>query len=158
MPTTTQQRFHLGQVVATPNALSAFERNECSPLGSLPSDAQYVRIHVGGDLYSPEYIKAWMAICKARPDVRFWAYTRSWTVGWLCQKLEPLRRLSNMQLFASVDETMPMPPKGWRMAFIEGDSRATGLPCKEQHQQAVSCHACGYCFKPRKGHVVFKAH
>ena len=38
---------------------------------------ELVRIHESGDFYSPEYIKAWMAVAVSNPDLKFYAYTKS---------------------------------------------------------------------------------
>ena len=85
-------------------------------------------------------------------------YTRSWIVEDLLPALEQLRDIPNMQLFASVDNTMPLPPKGWRVAFIENDPRADGLLCNEQTNQKESCLSCGYCFEQNSGNVIFRVH
>ena len=45
-------------------------------LESLP-DAEIVRIHVSGDFFSRDYLLAWCMVAKARPAVRFYAYTKS---------------------------------------------------------------------------------
>jgi hypothetical protein len=127
-------------------------------LKHLPRGLPCMRFHVSGDFYSASYIDAVRAICRVRSTTRFWAYTRGWVVPELMPALERLRALPNVTLFASVDPTMPDPPDGWRIAFVEGDPRANGLPCKEQHGQAVSCLECGYCFRASKGNVVFKIH
>lgn len=39
--------------------------------------AHAVRIHVGGDFYSQEYFDAWMQVAVRRPDLHFYAYTKS---------------------------------------------------------------------------------
>ena len=127
-------------------------------LESLPEDAPLVRIHVGGDYYSVEYAEAWCSICKARPNTQFWSYTRSWCVATLRPTLEQLRALSNLELFASLDPEMALPPEGWRRAFIEIDPRASGVPCRHQQGQVASCLECGYCFREHAGNVVFKVH
>ena len=44
---------------------------------SLPKNATVVRIHVGGDFFSKEYMKAWVQVAKQCPDVTFYAYTKS---------------------------------------------------------------------------------
>ena len=44
---------------------------------SLPAKAEYVRVHVSGDFYSQEYFNAWMEVAYERPDVTFYAYTKS---------------------------------------------------------------------------------
>jgi Gene product 88 len=127
-------------------------------IGVLPRIAPCFRIHVSGDLFSAAYIDAWHAICSAFPQVRFWTYTRSWVSPELLPNLEKLRALSNVQIFASVDPTMPLPPKGWRTAFIKTDHRAKGKPCNEQTGLEDSCLACGYCFRQRQGDVIFRVH
>ena len=134
------------------------ERFAAHVLGSLPEDAPQVRIHVGGDYYSREYIDSWLRICQARPEAQFWSYTRSWSVTALQPNLVRLQALPNLQLFASSDPDMPPPPEGWRAAFVECDPRASGMPCKYQQGQVHSCLECGYCFRERAGNVVFKVH
>ena len=127
-------------------------------LEALPEDTPLVRVHVGGDYYSREYCEGWCRICVARPNTLFWSYTRSWTVSTLRPALEQLRALPNLELLASTDPDLPLPPKEWRAAFIEIDTRATGLPCRHQHGQVDSCLECGYCFLPTRGNVVFRVH
>lgn len=127
-------------------------------LRSLPEDAPLVRIHVGGDFYSPEYAQSWLDVCQARPETRFWGYTRSYVVNTLQPTLEQLRSLPNMELLASLDPEMPLPPENWRAAFIEIDPRATGVPCRHQQGEVASCLECGYCFHEHGGNVVFKVH
>ena len=127
-------------------------------LKSLPESASLVRIHVGGDYYSQEYCEAWESICQARPDTLFWSYTRSWNARILLPSLERLRQQTNLQLFASTDPDMPLPPAHWRAAFIEIDPRANGIPCRHQQGEVASCLECGYCFNEHAGNVVFKVH
>ncbi len=127
-------------------------------LESLPENAPLVRIHVGGDFYSPEYAQSWIEVCQARPETCFWGYTRSWAAPMILPRLETLRAASNLQLFGSVDPDMPLPPEGWRTAFIEIDPRADGTPCRHQQGKVESCLECGYCFREREGNVVFKVH
>lgn len=43
----------------------------------LPAKAQAVRIHASGDFFSQRYFDDWLDICSLRPDVEFWAYTKS---------------------------------------------------------------------------------
>lgn len=49
-------------------------------LRSLPSKATIVRIHVGGDFYSRDYLAAWVSVAESRPDVTFYAYSKSVTL------------------------------------------------------------------------------
>lgn len=44
---------------------------------SLPRKAGIIRIHVGGDFFSQEYMYAWLRVAKMNPDKIFYAYTKS---------------------------------------------------------------------------------
>lgn len=46
-------------------------------LGSLPTWATAVRIHVSGDFFNLAYFQAWRSVAVARPDLLFYAYTKS---------------------------------------------------------------------------------
>lgn len=46
-------------------------------VGSLPTWATAVRIHVSGDFFSLAYFQAWRSVAAARPDLLFYAYTKS---------------------------------------------------------------------------------
>jgi len=39
--------------------------------------ADYIRIHDSGDFYSEKYLKKWLTIAEALPNVKFYAYTKS---------------------------------------------------------------------------------
>ena len=40
----------------------------------------YFRVHDSGDLFSPAYVRAWIRVCRALPEVTFWFPTRAWRV------------------------------------------------------------------------------
>jgi len=142
----------------------------------LPTDATLVRFHVSGDFDTPEYVEAWIELCRRRPDVLFFGYTRSWRVPTLLPKLARLKLLLNVQLFASMDITMKkLPPPAWRRAWLgevprrwlSEDSepsliRAAGnapvFVCPEEVGRKPNCEACGYCFKGQRGDVLFPIH
>jgi len=44
---------------------------------SIPSDAGIVRIHVAGDFFNENYLRAWIELANANHDVLFYAYTKS---------------------------------------------------------------------------------
>jgi hypothetical protein len=46
-------------------------------LDALPAKATNVRIHGGGDFFSQTYFDAWLTVCSLRPNVNFWAFTKS---------------------------------------------------------------------------------
>jgi hypothetical protein len=102
----------------------------------LPPDCKMLRLHISGDFSSRGYIDGWFALLSQRPDVKTWAYTRSWRVPALLPALDRLRALPNVQLFASVDTehtnaeiesiTTKYTEAGrepWRIAWIDGDHR-----------------------------------
>lgn len=85
----------------------------------IPEDAKLIRLHISGDFDTVAYIRNWFDRIVNRPDVKMWAYTRSWRVPELLQALEDLRNLPNVQLLASMDPSCDeMPPKGWRRSWI----------------------------------------
>lgn len=44
---------------------------------SLPKNAGIVRIHVAGDFFSRDYMKAWRDVAESNPNTLFYAYTKS---------------------------------------------------------------------------------
>ena len=158
-----------------------------SDVPPIPDGCKLLRLHVGGDFDSIEYINAWIERLNERPDVTAWGYTRSWRVPELLPALERLRALPNVQLFASMDKSiMQLPPKGWRRAWIADDTRVvttvrspriqyvdtyesqvqadiTGVPelsfvCPEETGDKPNCESCGYCLKGKKNDVTFLKH
>lgn len=115
-----------------------------------------LRIHVSGDFDTAEYIDSWIATLQERPDVTAWAYTKSWRVPELMPALERLRALPNMQLFASIDESMTeTAPADWRIAAM---GMPVGLACPEQTGKKSNCAECRYCFDGQRGNVNFAIH
>lgn len=91
----------------------------------IPADCKLLRLHVSGDFDTVDYIYNWAERMRERPDVTMWTYTRSWRIPELLPALNGLRSLPNVQLFASVDQSIhEEPPVGWRRAWIDGDARA----------------------------------
>jgi hypothetical protein len=44
---------------------------------SLPKKANIVRVHVSGDFFNESYFLAWLQVAKLKPNVLFYAYTKS---------------------------------------------------------------------------------
>ena len=147
-----------------PNYRSAYARNleiaskseefTETMIGVLPRILPCFRIHVSGDYYSKAYIQCWKQICEAFPQTQFWCYTRSWMAPELSESLADLRGFSNMHLIASTDPSTSLPPRGWRVAFLDSDPRAEGYRCHEDGSQKTSCLSCGYCFRSQEGNVI----
>jgi len=44
---------------------------------AMPANAGIIRIHVGGDFFNQNYFDAWLMVASTRPDMLFYAYTKS---------------------------------------------------------------------------------
>ena len=80
-----------------------------------------VRVHVSGDFYSADYVRAWIAVARACPGTRFYAYTRSWRVPHLAPALAELARLRNVRLWYSCDRDTGIPdrvPRRVKLAWM----------------------------------------
>jgi hypothetical protein len=81
-----------------------------------------VRVHVSGDFFSPGYVRAWVAIARACPATRFYAYTRSWRVPHIAPALAGLARCRNVRLWFSCDRDTGVPdhtPRRVRLAWMQ---------------------------------------
>jgi len=63
-----------------------------------------LRIHVSGDFYNAEYVRKWVAIVTRYPNVKFYAYTRSWRIAEILEALRELAMLTNIELWWSADK------------------------------------------------------
>jgi len=68
-------------------------------LTSLPKNAGIIRVHVGGDFFNADYFRAWLRVAQVRPDVLFYAYTKSLKY-WIENRAE-VDRTENFVLTAS---------------------------------------------------------
>ena len=52
---------------------------ECADLihNSLPKKFDVMRVHVGGDYFTKEYLQAWIEVAKRNPDKVFYSYSKS---------------------------------------------------------------------------------
>lgn len=65
-------------------------RNKASgprELAAIPHP-DFFRIHDSGDFFSREYLEAWFDVCRALPDVHFWAPSRVWTTSAMARDME----------------------------------------------------------------------
>ncbi len=56
--------------------LPGWEQAMTTELGAAKFAGGWVRIHDAGDFFSDAYLQAWLRICRHRPDVNFYAYTK----------------------------------------------------------------------------------
>jgi hypothetical protein len=88
-----------------------------------------VRIHVAGDFYSADYVRKWVAVARACPQTRFFAYTRSWRKADIAAALEELSRCRNVRLWYSCDRDTGIParvPRRVKLAWMQ--TSADDLP------------------------------
>lgn len=75
---------------------------------TIPADCQF-RIHVSGDFFHADYVRKWIEIARARPDVTFYAYTRSWRQKDIWPYVWDLHGLPNVNVNLSVDDETQAP-------------------------------------------------
>jgi len=134
------------------------------------------RIHSAGDFYSPEYVKKWIQIAEACPDVKFYAYTRSWRVKPILKQLLQFRRLTNVRLWFSIDKETGLPKRKYkriRLAYMQVGTddvpksscdlvfrdyslrkieakKVNGVfvcPPENAVNHDMTCTQCGYCWR-----------
>lgn len=66
---------------------------------AIPKNAGIIRLHVGGDFFNPNYFLAWLQVVESRPDILFYAYTKS--LPFWISNMEKVRSLPNFVLTAS---------------------------------------------------------
>ena len=66
-----QHNFELLRQYKNPESMSKLIQK------SLPEKATVIRIHVGGDFFNENYMRAWNMVAKNNPNVTFYAYTKS---------------------------------------------------------------------------------
>jgi hypothetical protein len=64
------------------NLWSTFRETFVDEMAAEIGTATHVRIHDSGDFYSQQYLDSWIAIARKRPDVVFYAYTKSMDLNW----------------------------------------------------------------------------
>lgn len=97
-----------------------------------------IRGHIGGDFYNQNYFDAWLAVCCERPDVLFYAYTKS--LPFWVRRLD--RMPSNFVLTASEGgkHDALIAEHGLRFArvvYTEAEAAAAGLPIDHDDSHAM---------------------
>ena len=80
-----------------------------------------VRLHVGGDFYSPDYAGKWLRVMRRLPGVRFYFYTRAWRDESVRVVLERMAALPNCRAWYSCDRETGVPsavPPRVRLAWL----------------------------------------
>jgi len=79
------------------NSIKYYEENEGK------TDA--IRIHESGDFYNGEYLLAWLEVAKRRPDIEFYAYTKS--LPYVQEYKEQIDAVPNFKLNISAGSSRP---------------------------------------------------
>ena len=106
-------------------------------LQSLPDNAKVVRIHVAGDFFSQAYFNAWVTVAQSKPDVIFYAYTKS-IPFWLNAATQVP---SNLKLNASLGsrfdaQAVEAELKSARIVFSEKEAADFGLEIDKDDSHA----------------------
>lgn len=135
-------------------------------LAACETKSTAVRIHSSGDFFSLGYIAFWLDIIRQNPKVLFWAYTRSWAVPELYERVIELGRIKNVSLLLSWDDTMKQPPRGFAKSIVYNSNeelyfikeRRDGVICPEQYNLTSCCADCGICINKPTRNIYFVLH
>lgn len=108
-------------------------------------DECFLRIHVGGDFHSADYLWSWTYALQANPQVHGWSYTKSFASFFFHQQEK-----THPWLFWSYDPTTPLSwyPENIRKAWSKLETEPPPFPafrCLAQKKKGVTCQDCGYC-------------
>ena len=106
---------------------------------SIPQNADYIRVHVGGDFFSKDYMEAWYWAARYYKNIQFWAYTKS--INWM-HELEGSRP-SNFSMNASrgskhdslIDE---LDLKSAEVVFHPKEAKEKNLPIDKTEELAIT--------------------
>lgn len=140
-------------------------------LKMIPKSAKIFRIHESGDFHSQWAVDAWAQVVKRKPDIKFWAYTRSFNLNF-----SPLTKNPNFALWASTDIYNELKAKQFVRRFRKsGTKHAYGpwdakkeipknsfiCPATDGHIDVIgACDKCKLCITKRRvnKNIVFLAH
>lgn len=170
-----------GYIALLREAMGRFRRS--FDYQGLPEEQRIFRIHWDGDFFSMQYAAAWTQIIHENPDVKYWAYTRSF--GEPLNVLPALRHHPNLALYLSIDAENhaaavdAVAAEPWvRQALCATDyrsARALHIPrpdgqrtvaCPENALEVPlmsddgvgACVACGLCVRGRRDILFSTSH
>lgn len=131
-----------------------------------------LRVHVVGDFATPRYTAKWIEIAARCPDVKMFAYSRSWRVETIRPLLYAWGALPNTRLWLSADRDSGLPenvPEGAQVAWLQVDEspppggdltfqvrklRRLSLPtvapvCLQERPETkhMNCSSCRVCWQ-----------
>lgn len=125
----------------------------------LNSGRMIVRIHQDGDFYSQEYLEKWKEVARLCPDVRFYAFTKSFELDLWTDLPE---NLVIIQSYGSrYDEKIDAKKNTARVVDDISEVKKGEYLCPYHKKTFTKCgESCNYCFRKSKKvkHVVFLKH
>ena len=119
---------------------------------------KYFRIHDSGDFFSPAYVRMWAEVCKALPEVKFWAPTRVWQMpasNASVNGLKPFRVMTAIDLmFAELLKLAALPNVTIRPSALNfGDAAPVvpGLHAGSAASDVCNVHDGLLCPAPTQG-------
>ncbi|MGW4394887.1 GP88 family protein [Amycolatopsis nivea] len=83
----------------------------------------WIRIHDAGDFFSDAYLQAWLRICRARPDIHFYAYTKEVARFRLLVEPEPPPNFLGVYSYGGTQDA-DLSPESDRVADVFPDEAA----------------------------------
>lgn len=117
---------------------------------------KYFRIHDSGDFFNPKYVRVWMAVAQALPQVRFWAPTRAWRNPKMLQALRDLASLPNVTIRPSalyIGDDAPIIDGLAAGSTVDGPAQACVAPSQDN-----KCGECRVCWDAPTTAVSYKLH
>jgi hypothetical protein len=108
---------------------------------SLPTKADYNRVHVSGDFFSQVYFDAWLRVAQANPARIFYGYTKS--IPYVVKRRGQIP--SNLRLVASLGGRYDSQIRASglytaRVVFSEEEAAVRGLPIDHDDSHAIEPH------------------
>ena len=104
-------------------------------IDSLPV-CDIVRVHVGGDYFSKEYLEAWIEVAKRKPDVIFYSYSKS--LKFMAEYALPENLILTASRGGKYDELIDL--HGWKEAVVvysEDEAAKMGLDIDHDDEHAA---------------------
>jgi len=106
---------------------------------SLPDKAKFIRIHTSGDFFSQSYFDAWMIVARSRPDITFWAFTKSVHFWTMSKWTAPSNYTLQASLGGEYDNLAHIRPfKTARVVESLDEAKKLGLPVDDNDRLAMT--------------------
>ena len=132
------------------------------------SGATYFRVHDSGDLFSVDYAKCWLEVCRQMPEIRFWIPTRAWQqptgpLPLFDPLLEVLRQLASLPNVTVRPSALNFGDTVPAVAGLHGGSTADmpdvflARQCPA-YKQGGNCGDCRVCWDEKELPIAYRRH